>query len=153
LYVNGVLQETQAVVTLGTGATAPVSIGRAGDGDDPFAGMIDDLRLYGRGLTPTEIQTDMNTPVTSGPDTVAPTTPTNLAATAPTATQINLTWTASTDNVGVTGYEVERCQGAGCSNFALIASPATASYSNTGLSSGTSYSWPSPAMRSTQSCC
>ena len=26
-------------------------------------------------------------------------------------------WGASTDNGGVTGYQVERCQGAGCSNF------------------------------------
>ena len=32
----------------------------------------------------------------------------------PSPTQINLGWTASTDNVGVTGYRVERCQGAGC---------------------------------------
>ena len=35
-------------------------------------------------------------------------------------TQINLGWTASTDNVGVTGYRVERCQGAGCTNFAQV---------------------------------
>ena len=35
-------------------------------------------------------------------------------------TQINLSWTASTDNVGVTGYLVERCQGAGCTTFAQI---------------------------------
>ena len=39
-------------------------------------------------------------------DTQAPTRPTNLAATAASSTQINLTWTASTDNVGVTGYRV-----------------------------------------------
>ena len=32
-------------------------------------------------------------------------------------------WTAATDNVGVTGYLVERCQGAGCTNFAQIATP------------------------------
>ena len=39
------------------------------------------------------------------------------------SSQINLSWTASTDNVGVTGYLVERCQGAGCTNFAQIATP------------------------------
>ena len=38
----------------------------------------------------------------------------NVGATAASSSQINLTWTASTDNVGVTGYRVERCQGAGC---------------------------------------
>ncbi|MFJ5545059.1 discoidin domain-containing protein [Micromonospora chalcea] len=39
-------------------------------------------------------------------DTVAPTAPGNLAYTQPASGQIRLTWTASTDNVGVTGYEV-----------------------------------------------
>jgi hypothetical protein len=32
----------------------------------------------------------------------------------------HLTWTASTDDVRVTGYLVERCQGAGCTTFAQI---------------------------------
>ncbi|MGC0334296.1 hypothetical protein RKD23_007286 [Streptomyces sp. SAI-170] len=39
-------------------------------------------------------------------DTQAPTAPANLAFTEPAGGQIRLTWTASTDNVGVTGYEV-----------------------------------------------
>ncbi|WP_345145969.1 endonuclease [Flavobacterium ginsengiterrae] len=39
-------------------------------------------------------------------DTTAPSTPTSLASTAKTATSITLTWNASTDNVGVTGYDV-----------------------------------------------
>jgi len=41
-------------------------------------------------------------------DTVPPTVPTNLTATAISSTQINLAWTASTDNVGVTGYQIFR---------------------------------------------
>ena len=49
-----------------------------------------------------------------------------LTATAVSASEIDLTWGAATDNVGVTGYRVERCQGAGCSNFTQIGtSPAT----------------------------
>jgi bacillolysin len=39
-------------------------------------------------------------------DTVAPSTPASLAASGTTATSTNLTWTASTDNVAVTGYNV-----------------------------------------------
>jgi hypothetical protein len=39
-------------------------------------------------------------------DTQAPTAPANLAFTQPQAGQIRLTWNASTDNVGVTGYDV-----------------------------------------------
>jgi hypothetical protein len=42
---------------------------------------------------------------TSG-DTQAPTAPSNLAYTQPASGQVKLTWTASTDNVGVTGYDV-----------------------------------------------
>src|SRR2546425_5633721 len=67
------------------------------------------------------------------PDTTPPTAPANLTATAASASQINLAWTASTDNVGVTGYLVERCQGAACSNFAQIAPPAITTFSDMGL--------------------
>jgi chitodextrinase len=77
----------------------------------------------------------------STPDTQAPTAPTNLTATAASGTQINLAWTGSTDNVGVTGYKIERCQGAGCSNFAQIATVTGTSYNNTGLTNATSYSY------------
>ncbi|HYM53041.1 MAG TPA: DNRLRE domain-containing protein, partial [Candidatus Dormibacteraeota bacterium] len=41
-------------------------------------------------------------------DTEDPTMPGNLQATAPLSTQVHLTWTASTDNVGVTGYTIYR---------------------------------------------
>ncbi|WP_162463282.1 galactose-binding domain-containing protein [Paenibacillus psychroresistens] len=41
-----------------------------------------------------------------GSDTTAPTAPTSLASPSKTATSVNLSWTASTDNVGVTSYDV-----------------------------------------------
>ncbi len=75
------------------------------------------------------------------PDTQAPTPPSNLTASATSSSQINLTWTASTDNVGVVNYRVERCQGAGCSSFTQIATPTGTSYSDTGLSASTTYSY------------
>ena len=78
---------------------------------------------------------------TPGQDTTPPTAPSNLTATAASASQINLSWTASTDNVGVTGYLVERCSGAGCSNFAQIGTPPSTSFSDTGLTASTSYSY------------
>ena len=78
---------------------------------------------------------------TSSPDTTPPTAPASLTATAASSTQINLSWTASTDDVGVTGYKVERCSLAGCSNFAQIATPTATSYNNTGLTASTSYSY------------
>ncbi|MDM1556343.1 endonuclease [Chryseobacterium indologenes] len=39
-------------------------------------------------------------------DNQAPTAPTNLATNTPTSNSISLSWTASTDNVGVTGYDI-----------------------------------------------
>ncbi|MGB2589455.1 MAG: fibronectin type III domain-containing protein [Candidatus Acidiferrum sp.] len=74
-------------------------------------------------------------------DKTPPTTPTNLTATAVSPAQINLSWTASTDKIGVIGYPVERCEGAGCTNFAQIASPAGTTYNDTGLAGSTSYSY------------
>jgi acid phosphatase type 7 len=41
-------------------------------------------------------------------DTTPPTAPTNLAASARSSNQVDLTWSASTDNVAVTGYDVFR---------------------------------------------
>ncbi|MFH1257040.1 MAG: fibronectin type III domain-containing protein [Candidatus Diapherotrites archaeon] len=72
-------------------------------------------------------------------DTTPPLTPANLFATAISSSQVNLSWSASTDNVGVTGYRLERCTGASCSNFSQIASPTGTTYNNTGLSASTTY--------------
>jgi chitodextrinase len=50
-------------------------------------------------------------------------------------------WTAATDNVGVTGYLVERCQGAGCVNFAQIATVGDTKFNDTGRAPNSSYSY------------
>jgi fibronectin type 3 domain-containing protein len=78
---------------------------------------------------------------TTLPDTQAPTVPAGLTLTVASNTRINLAWTASTDDVQVTGYRVERCQGVGCTSFAQIATPTGVSYANTGLIAGSSYSY------------
>src|SRR4029434_8926717 len=54
-------------------------------------------------------------------DTTAPTAPSNLVATASSSSHIGLTWTASTDNLAVTGYRVERCSGLTRRSFAQSA--------------------------------
>ncbi|WP_373691671.1 discoidin domain-containing protein [Hyalangium versicolor] len=71
---------------------------------------------------------------TSTGDTQAPSTPANLAASASSSTQVNLTWTASTDNVGVSGYDILRAG-------VQIASTTTNSFSDTGLAASTTYSY------------
>jgi parallel beta-helix repeat protein len=67
-------------------------------------------------------------------DTTRPSTPTGIAATVISAAQINLAWTASTDNVGVVGYQVFR-------NGIEIGTPAIPVYFDTGLQAGTSYAY------------
>jgi hypothetical protein len=72
--------------------------------------------------------------VTAPVDTTAPTVPTKLTATAVSSSQINLTWTASTDAVGVVGYRIYR-------NGTLIGSTGATSYQNTDLAVNTMYSY------------
>src|SRR5438477_377444 len=70
----------------------------------------------------------------TGPDTVAPSTPAGLTASAASSSRINLSWLAATDNVGVIRYSVYR-------DGVQIASVAGRSYANTGLSAATTYSY------------
>src|SRR5437879_12609818 len=71
---------------------------------------------------------------TPSADTTPPTTPTGLTAAAAGSTGANLSWSASTDNVGVTGYIVRR-------NGVQVATPTTTSYADTDLSAATTYSY------------
>ena len=90
---------------------------------------------------------DIATATTLPPDTTPPTAPSGLTATAAGSTQVNLAWTASTDNVGVTGYRVERCQGAGCTNFTQVATPTATTFSDTGLAGLDHLPLPGPRRR------
>src|SRR5439155_7927789 len=78
---------------------------------------------------------------TPSPDTQAPTAPATLTATAASSSQINLGWATSTDNVGVSGYQVERCAGGTCTNFLQVGPPLVigTSFNNVGLNPATSY--------------
>jgi chitodextrinase/endonuclease I len=67
-------------------------------------------------------------------DTQAPTVPTNLSSSNTTSNSTLLTWTASTDDTAVTGYDVYR-------NAAYVGTSASTSYTATGLSSSTTYSF------------
>jgi hypothetical protein len=71
----------------------------------------------------------------------APAAPSDLAATALSGSQINLTWVDNSSNEQ--GFKIERCSGAGCSNFAQIAivGANVVSYTNTSLVASTSYSY------------
>ena len=67
-------------------------------------------------------------------DTTPPTVPSDLNYTSVTETTIGLSWTASTDDVGVTGYDIYR-------DDTMIGSASGTSFTDTGLTAGTIYSY------------
>lgn len=74
---------------------------------------------------------------TVGGDTTAPSVPANLSSPSRTSTSISLSWSASTDNpggTGVAGYDVYR-------GTSLIGSPAGTSYTDSGLTPNTAYTY------------
>jgi chitodextrinase len=88
----------------------------------------------------------VNATTTAAPDTTPPSAPGGLAAVAASQSQISVSWTAATDNVGVIGYQLERCSGSGCSAFAQIAAPTATSFNDSGLTASTSYSYRARAV-------
>ncbi|WP_426449620.1 fibronectin type III domain-containing protein [Paenibacillus sp. S-38] len=70
----------------------------------------------------------------STPDTEAPSTPINLVLSSKTANSVTIKWSSSTDNVGVTGYDIYR-------GTNLIGSATNTSYLITGLTENTSYNF------------
>ena len=78
---------------------------------------------------------------TSAPDRQPPSAPRRLTAAAVNTGQIDLSWLPSIDNVGVTEYQIERCQGLRCSTFAQIATVAVVNLSDVGLPSSTSFAY------------
>lgn len=77
----------------------------------------------------------------SGPDTTAPTSPANFNAIGVGAAQVNLSWSPSSDNIGVTGYQIERAQGVGSATYASVATVAAVAFVDIGLSPGTAYNY------------
>src|SRR5207249_2254411 len=82
----------------------------------------------------------MNTPVGGVADSQLPTAPTNLTASGGIGS-VSLSWSASTDNVGVANYNVHRST---TPNFTpttanRIAQPTSTSYTDTGMAAGTYY--------------
>lgn len=81
------------------------------------------------------------TATTSGgtTDTQAPTVPGTPVASGITTSSVNLSWSPSTDNVAVTGYDIFRAPGASGGTFASVGTSSTPSFAGTGLSANTSY--------------
>ena len=66
MYLNGQLDDGSffgATASSQQNSPSNVNIGQRASGNFSFNGRIDDVRIYSRALTQTEIQLDMNTPL------------------------------------------------------------------------------------------
>jgi hypothetical protein len=140
---QGLLSARPATCTAGPGGNTPGVGYWATDTNTLYVCTATNAwSVYYRPYTyPHPLQDGGTTPPPPPPptDTTAPSAPSNLTASAISSSQINLSWTASTDNVGVTGYRVERCAGSTCTAFTQVGTPTGTSFSNTGLTAATTY--------------
>lgn len=137
LYVDGVLNGTGTFET-GNKTSVFSKIGALSDvandsvtptGATYFNGQIDEARIYDQVLDPAEI-TGLSLP---------PAAPSNLAATAASGTELDLTWTDNSPYA--TGYILQRSVSGG-PWVSLPELPAgTTSYNDTALSTGTTYAY------------
>ena len=106
----------------------------------PFKGTLDEIRIYARALSQAEIQADMTTalggaaPPPSPADSAPPSVPANLTAVHKTTTEAGFSWSASTDNVAVTGYRIFR-------NGVQAGTSTQTTYTDRGLTANTAYTY------------
>ena len=81
-------------------------------------------------------ETQVNEPPPPGTDTTPPTIPGTPTATAVSSTRIDLSWAASTDAVGVSGYRIFRN-----GSTTPLATVTATNYSDTGLAASTTYTY------------
>ncbi|MGU3646435.1 DNRLRE domain-containing protein [Microbacterium sp. C23T] len=103
----------------------------------------DNVRLWSAEATSATYRPSVKltfTPV-AGPDTEAPSVPAGPATSVANNADVTVTWTASTDNVGVTGYTVYRGTAAGftADDSSRLADVTTTSYGDSGRPTGTWY--------------
>lgn len=135
---NGTVAQVQffrGATSLGTDTASPYSVtwNNAAAGNYAITAVATD----NAGATTTSATANITVNTVGTPDTTAPSVPAGLAATSVTASSVNLSWNASTDNAGgsgIAGYDVYR-------NGTLVGSPAGTTFSDTGLSASTAYNF------------
>ncbi|NJK95799.1 MAG: carbohydrate-binding protein [Bacteroidales bacterium] len=136
IYVDGVNRSSSTSIYSGFNTSNNLLLGRSLDETQAWAYM-DDVHVYNCLLTTTQINTVMNTfnsPVFAS----TPSVPQNLVAEVISSTRIDLRWG---DSDTETGYTLERTTVSGNWTGATTYSPSAneVSYSNTGLTPGTTY--------------
>src|SRR5262249_28569996 len=99
-YTNGVLITTNPAPSGPASSDPnPLTFGKHAAYPQFFHGIVDEVRIYSRALSPAEIQVDMNTPIGTPS---APAAPTGVTAT-PANAQVALSWAVA---AGATSYNV-----------------------------------------------
>src|SRR6266540_2144213 len=122
------------LMVFGLDSAAPYSVSwnttSTNNGSHTLTAVATDILGVGWNSAPVTVTVSNGPP----PDTTPPSVPTGLTASAVSSSQINLSWAASSDNVGVSGYRVFR-------NGVQIATTSATSFTNTGLSPSTTYTY------------
>ncbi|MFJ8007501.1 glycoside hydrolase family 6 protein [Streptomyces fagopyri] len=117
----------------------PTYTGNARNGNN-LTGALPNSPLAGHWFSAQfrQLLANANPPVSGsgggGGDTQAPTVPGGLAVSSTTSNSATLSWSASTDNTAVTGYDVYR-------NGTKVGSATTTSYTDSGLAASTTYTY------------
>ena len=88
-------------------------------------------------------KTTITTSTAACPDTQPPSPPGTLSASAASSSEVDLSWGAASDNVGVAGYQLFRCLGDGCTDFTQLThvDGTATSYQDTTVAASSSYSY------------
>ena len=105
MYLNGNVVRTVSVSGAMQTSTLPLRIGGNAIWGEYFRGQIDDVRIYNRPLSQSEIQTDMATPVSGSSDTTPPALSVTAPATGATIAGTVAVLASASDNVGVVGVQ------------------------------------------------
>ena len=109
LYVNGALAGSRSMSGPIATSAAPLRIGGNAVWGEYFSGLIDEVRIYNRALSPAEIQADMSTAVASpeAGDTTPPTVAVISPATATTVSGTVVLVASAADDRGVAGVRFD----------------------------------------------
>jgi Concanavalin A-like lectin/glucanases superfamily/Fibronectin type III domain len=133
LYVNGALLASAALSGTASVTTNPLYLASWDGAKEFFAGTVDEAAIYKKALSAAQVQAHYEAAVK-----VSLVAPSNLTAKAASSSRVDLSWTDNSS--GESGEKLERSTSSSFGSATTVSLPAgTQSYSDSGLSAGTTY--------------
>jgi hypothetical protein len=133
LYINGVQVASGPLTGAASTTTSPLCVASWDGADEFFPGTVDEPAVYAKALTATQVKSHYEVATK-----VVLSAPAGLTATAKSSSRIDLAWTGNSP-----GESSETIERSGQSSFATVTSVSvptgTTSYSDTGLTAGSTY--------------